>query len=52
MVKPSQPRTNKHISDEALLDHIRAIHTEFKQEYGWSKMWKELLAHKQPGNLP
>src|SRR5262245_24471345 len=24
--------------------HIRAIHAEFKQEYGWPKMWKQLLA--------
>jgi hypothetical protein len=42
--KPSQPGTNKRISNEALLAHIRAIHTEVKQEYGWPKMWKELVA--------
>jgi transposase InsO family protein len=24
--------------------HIRAIHTEFKGEYGWPRVWKELLA--------
>ena len=23
---------------------IRAIHVEVKQEYGWPKMWKELVA--------
>ena len=32
----------------------KAIHAEFKQEYDWPKMWKELLARgirvgKQPG---
>ncbi len=32
------------MSDEALLAHIRAIHAEVKGEYGWPKMWKELLA--------
>jgi putative transposase len=24
--------------------HIKAIHAEVKHEYGWPKMWKELLA--------
>jgi len=42
--KPSRPGVNKRISDEALLVHIKAIHAEVKQEYGWPKMWKELLA--------
>jgi putative transposase len=30
--------------DEALLVHMRAIHAEVKQEYGWPRMQKELLA--------
>lgn len=34
----------KRISDEALLVHILAVHAEVKQEYGWPKMWKELVA--------
>lgn len=42
--KPSRPGANKRISDEALLVHIKAIHAQVKQEYGWPKMWKELLA--------
>lgn len=42
--KPSKPEVSKRISDEALLVHIKAIHAEVKQEYGWPKMWKELLA--------
>jgi putative transposase len=42
--KPSEPGANKRWSDEALLAHIRAIHAQVKQEYGWPKMWKELLA--------
>ena len=42
--KPSKPGANKRISSEALLVHIKAIHAEVKQEYGWPKMWKELLA--------
>ena len=42
--EPSKPGANKRFSNEALLAHIRAIHAEIKQEYGWPKMWKELVA--------
>ena len=42
--KPSTPATNKRITGEALLVHIKAIHAEVKQEYGWPRMWKELVA--------
>jgi transposase InsO family protein len=38
----SGPR--RRISDDALLVHIRAIHAEVKGEYGWPRVWKELLA--------
>ena len=31
-------------SDEALLAHIRAVHTQIGGEYGWPRMHKELLA--------
>ncbi|WP_155402807.1 IS3 family transposase, partial [Ralstonia solanacearum] len=39
---PGRPRRS--ISDDALLVHIRAIHAEVKGEYGWPRVWKELLA--------
>ena len=42
--KPSRAWTNKRISDEALLVHTKAIHAEVKEEYGWPRMCKELLA--------
>jgi transposase InsO family protein len=32
------------ISDDPLLAHIRAIHLQVKGEYGWPRIWKELLA--------
>lgn len=32
------------LSDDALLAHIKAIHAGVKGEYGWPRMWKELLA--------
>jgi transposase InsO family protein len=41
--KPSRPGSGR-LSDEVLLVHMRAIHAEMRQEYGWPRMWKELLA--------
>lgn len=35
----------KMLSDDALLTHIKAIHTQVKGEYGWPRMWKQLLAN-------
>ena len=42
--KPSKSGPNRRISNEALLAHMRAIHAEVRGEYGWSKVWKELVA--------
>ena len=41
--QPSTPGGGR-ISSEALVIHIRAIHAEVKGEYGWPRVWKELLA--------
>jgi transposase InsO family protein len=38
------PEDRKRLSNDALLVHIRAIHGETKGEYGWPRVWKELLA--------
>lgn len=40
--QPSKADAAKRISSQALLVHIKAIHTEVKQEYGWPRMWIEL----------
>jgi putative transposase len=32
------------LSDDALLVHIKALHAEVREEYGWPRVWKELLA--------
>ena len=37
-----QPRRT--ISNDALLVHIRAAHAQSKGEYGWPRVWRELLA--------
>lgn len=34
----------KRVSNEALVAQIRAIRAEFKGEYGWPRVWRELLA--------
>ena len=38
----SAPR--RHLSDQALLVHIKAIHIETHGSYGWPRIWRELLA--------
>ena len=32
------------LSDDALLVHIKTLHKEVREEYGWPRIWKELLA--------
>ncbi|WP_156422099.1 IS3 family transposase [Paucibacter sp. KCTC 42545] len=41
--RPSKDATPR-LSDEAVLTHIRAVHGEVGQEYGWPRMAKELVA--------
>ena len=48
--RPSLPGVGR-LSDEALLAHMRAIHAEVRQEYGWPRMAKELCALHQDGPL-
>ena len=40
---PDTRRPPRRVCDEALLVDIRAIHAESKGEYGWPRVWKELL---------
>ena len=34
----------RHLSDEALLVHIRAVYSENREAYGWPRIWRELRA--------
>jgi len=34
----------RHMSDDALLVHIKAVHAETRGGYGWPRIWRELLA--------
>ena len=42
--KPSKAGSGRRLSDEAVLTHIRVVHAEVGQEYGWPRMAKELVA--------
>jgi len=36
--------TRRHLSDEALLVHIRAVYAENRGAYGWPRIWRQLHA--------
>ncbi|MDZ4209024.1 IS3 family transposase [Rhodoferax sp.] len=38
----------RHLSDDALLVHIKVIHAQTRGGYGWPRTWKELLARGIP----
>lgn len=42
--KPAKPGVSGRVSDERQVVEICAIHAEVRQEYGWPKMWKALVA--------
>ena len=43
-VRRASDAQRRHLSDDALLVHIKAIHVETRGGYGWPRIWKELLA--------
>ena len=43
-VRLASTAQRRHLSDDALLVHIRAIHAQTRGGYGWPRTWKELLA--------
>lgn len=43
-VRLASAAQRRHLSDDALLVHIKAIHAEMRGGYGWPRTWKELLA--------
>ena len=38
----------RHLSDEALVVHIKAIHAATHGGHGWPRIWKQLLARSIP----
>ncbi len=43
-VRRANSAQRRHLSDDALLVHIKAVHAETHGGYGWPRIWKELLA--------
>ncbi len=43
-VRRASAAQRRHLSDDALLVHIKAIHAEAQGGYGWPRVWKALLA--------
>ena len=43
-VRRASAAQRRHLSDDALLVHIKAIYAEMRGGYGWPRIWKELLA--------
>jgi putative transposase len=43
-VRRASGAQRRHLSDDALLVHIKAIHAQMHGSYGWPRIWKELLA--------
>lgn len=43
-VRGASAAQRRHLSDDALLVHIKAVHAESRGGYGWPRIWKELLA--------
>ena len=41
----NQGKPGGRVSNDALLTHIKAIHAQVKGEYGWPRIWKQLLAN-------
>ena len=41
-------RQRRHLSDDALLVNIKAIHAESRGAYGWPRIWRELVARGIP----
>ncbi len=44
LVRRASDAQRRHLSDEALLVHIKALHAETHGAYGWPRIWRELVA--------
>ncbi len=44
VVRCANPAPRRHLSDAALLVHIRAVYAHSRGSYGWPRIWRGLLA--------
>ena len=47
-VRRASDAQRRHLSDEALLVHIKAVHAQTRSAYGWPRIWRELVARSVP----
>ena len=47
-VRRASDAQRRHLSDEALLVHIQAVHAQTRSAYGWPRVWRELVAPSVP----
>lgn len=48
LVRRTSDTQRRHLRDEALLVHIKALHAETRGAYGWPRIWRELVARGVP----
>ena len=48
LVRRASDVQRRHLSDGALLVHIKALHCETRGAYGWPRIWRELVARGVP----
>ena len=48
LVRRASSAQRRHLSDEALLVHIKALYAETRGAYGWPRIWRELVARGIP----
>ena len=48
LVRRASSAQRRHLSDDALLVHIKAIHAQSRGSYGWPRTWRELVARGIP----
>ena len=48
LVRRASSSQRRHLSDEALLVHIKALYAETRGAYGWPRIWRELVARGIP----
>jgi len=48
LVRRASDAQRRHLSDAALLVHIKALHAETRSAYGWPRIWRELVARGVP----
>ena len=44
LVRRASDAQRRHLRDEALIVHIKALHAQTRGAYGWPRIWRELVA--------